>query len=208
MAGQMFCRHGSPFFCLQSVPYMFTAIADMVQWMLTFHQSVDFLSHYSDDFLSLGPPSSLVSYNNLQVCIQLCSKLGLPLHSDKLEVRSTFILGIELDSVRLQARLPVDKGERIITLVESWLGKQFCKQKELVPYWPPPPCLGWMFLLAWLTYCVNYRWNDHPIRLNQEFWTLLGGMNFSKGGMGSASSWHQNGLPSLIFKFLPMLLVL
>ena len=115
MAGQMFCRHGSPFFCLRSVPYIFTAIADMVQWMLTFHHGVDFLSHYSDDFLSLGPPSSLVSYNNLQVCIQLCSKLGLPLCSDKLEAPSTSILGIELDSVRLQVRLPVDKGERIIT---------------------------------------------------------------------------------------------
>ena len=113
-----YCRHGP-------------SIADMVQWMLTFHHGVDFLSHYLDDCLSLGPPYSLVSYNNLQVCIQLCSKLGLPLHPDKLETPSTFILGIKLDSVRLQARLPVDKRERIITLVESWLGKQFCKQKEL-----------------------------------------------------------------------------
>ena len=87
-------------FGLRSAPYIFTAIADMVQWMLTSHHGVDFLRHYLDDFLTLGPPASSVCYNNLQACIQLCSKLGLPLHSDKLEGPSTClsILGIEVDS--------------------------------------------------------------------------------------------------------------
>ena len=70
---------------LRSVPYIFTAIADMVQWMLTSHHGVYFLCHYLDDFLTLGPPASPVCYNNLQACIQLCSKLGLPLPPDKLE---------------------------------------------------------------------------------------------------------------------------
>lgn len=78
----------------------------MVQWMLTSHHGVDFLCHYLDDFLTLGPQASLVHHNNLQACIQLCSKLGLPLHPDKLEG-----LSIELDSVTLQARLPTDKRE-------------------------------------------------------------------------------------------------
>ena len=67
-------------FGLRSAPYIFTAIADAVQWMLTSHHGVDFLRHYLDDFLMLGPPASSVCYNNLQACIQLCSKLGLPLH--------------------------------------------------------------------------------------------------------------------------------
>ena len=58
-------------------------------------------------------PKPLVYHNNLQACIQLCSKLGLPLHPDKLEGLSTClsILGIELDSVTLQAWLPTDKRE-------------------------------------------------------------------------------------------------
>ena len=78
-------------------------IADAVQWMLTSHHGVDFLRHYLDDFLTMGPPASPVCYNNLQACIQLCSKLGLPLHPDKLEGPSTClsILGIELDTIRL-----------------------------------------------------------------------------------------------------------
>ena len=79
----------------------------MVQWMLTSHHGVDFLCHYLDNFFTLGPQASLVYHNNLQASIQLCSKLGLPLHPDKLEDLSTClsILGIE------QARLPTDKRE-------------------------------------------------------------------------------------------------
>ena len=37
----------------------------MVQWMRTHNYGVDFLCHYLDDFLTLGPPASPVCYNNL-----------------------------------------------------------------------------------------------------------------------------------------------
>ena len=33
-------------FGLRSAPYIFTAITDVVQWMLTSHHDVDFLRHY------------------------------------------------------------------------------------------------------------------------------------------------------------------
>ena len=83
---------------------------------------VDFLRHYVADFITLGPPASPVCYNNLQACIQLCAPLGLPLHPDKLEEPSTClsILGIELDSSTLQARLPPQKREKIIALLGTF----------------------------------------------------------------------------------------
>ena len=40
-------------------------------------------------FSHLTSPASSVCHNNLQACIQLCSKVGLPLHPDKLEGPST-----------------------------------------------------------------------------------------------------------------------
>ena len=101
-------------FGLRSAPYIFTTIADTVQWMATHNLGVDFLGHYLDDFLTLGPPASPVCYNNLQACIQLCCKLGLPHHHPhKLEGPSTClsILAIELDSSTLQAQL-YHKNER------------------------------------------------------------------------------------------------
>ena len=120
-------------FGLRSAPYIFTSIADMVEWILTHNYGVDFLRHYLDDFMTLGPPASPVCYYNLQACIQLCPILGLPLHPRKLEGPTTClsILGIELDSMTLQARLPVEKRDRIIALLESWSAKRFCKRREL-----------------------------------------------------------------------------
>ena len=151
--------------------------------MLTSHHGVDFLCHYLDDFFTLGPQASLVYHNNLQASIQLCSKLGLPLHPDKLEDLSTClsILGIE------QARLPTNKREWIIILLETWSGKRFCKQQELeslighlhhgckiVPK-------GRTFLLSDVM-TIQFTWTRNSVL------TWLGGTNLSKVGMGSASS--------------------
>ena len=145
--------------------------------MLTSHHGVDFLRHYLDDFLTMGPPASPVCYNNLQACIQLCSKLGLPLHPDKLEGPSTClsILGIELDTIRLQARLPTDKRERIVTLLKSWSGKRFCRRRELeslighLHHACKIAPQGRTFLRRMITLLCTFRRDDHPIRLNQEF---------------------------------------
>ena len=125
-------------FGLRSVPYIFTAIVDMVQWMLTH----DFLRHYLDDFLTLGPPASPVCYN-LQACIQLCSQLGLPLHPDKLEGPSMClsILGIELDSTTLQAKLPAEKREDQCPAGNVVWQEVLQTPGTGVPNCPPPPCL-------------------------------------------------------------------
>ena len=95
--GQYFVDLVLPF-GLRSAPFNFTAIADLVEWILVHNYHVTFLRHNLDDFLTLGPPSSPVCHNNLQTCVRLCQQLGLPLHPGKLEGPATrlTILGIEL----------------------------------------------------------------------------------------------------------------
>ena len=53
--------------------------------------------------------------------IDCFSKLGIPLHPDKQEGSSTCltILGIEVDSLNVQACLPQDKFDRITALLEE-----------------------------------------------------------------------------------------
>ena len=65
--------------------------------------------------------------------IDCFSKLGIPLHPDKQEEPSTCltILGIKLDSLKVQARLPQDKFDRLIALLEEWSQRRWCKRKEL-----------------------------------------------------------------------------
>ena len=53
-----------------------------------------------------------------------------PRNPDKLERPICLsILDIELDSTTLQAQLPPEKRERIISLLGTWSGKQFCKRR-------------------------------------------------------------------------------
>ena len=168
-------------FGLRSAPFIFTAIADMVEWILVHNYGVEFLRHYLDDFLTLGPPSSSVCQNNLTTCVQLCERLGLPLHPDKLEGPATCltILGIELDSVKLQARLPADKRDRIIALLEEWLVKRFCRRRELeslighLHHACKVAPQGRTFLRRMINLLCAFRRDDHPIRLNQEFYQDL-----------------------------------
>ena len=120
----------------------------------------------------------------------------MPLHPDKLEGPSTqlSVLGIELDSVTLQARLPQEKFDCIIRLLEEWSAKRHCQRKDLeslighlhhvckvVPQ-------GRTFLRRMINLLSAFRWDDHPIRLNnafhldlnwwREFFRLWSGLSF------------------------------
>ena len=164
-------------FGLRSAPFIFSSVADLLEWILRHNYGLNFLLHYLDDFYTLGPPNSPVCQNNLDTCLQLFKDWHIPLHPDKVEGPSTCltVLGIELDSLTLQARLPCEKFERIAALLESWSVKRHCMRKELesligtlhhackvIPQ-------GRTFIRRMINLLSAFRRDDHPIRLNREF---------------------------------------
>ena len=168
-------------FGVRSAPYIFTCIADLVEWIAKQNYNVSFLMHYLDDFHTLGPPGSLACQRNLDNSIHCFSQLGIPLHPEKFEGPCTCmtVLGIELDSVLLQARLPKDKFDNTTALLEQWSHKRSCKRKDLeslighlqhackvVPQ-------GRSFLRRMINLLCAFRREDHPIRLNREFFLDL-----------------------------------
>ena len=90
-----------PPFGVRWAPYIFTCVADFVDWVAKRNYHVTFLMHYLDDFHTLDPPGSSLCQHNL------VQKLGIPLHPNKEGGTSKYltILGIELDSLKLQAPL-------------------------------------------------------------------------------------------------------
>lgn len=82
---------------------------------------------------TLWVPPTHRSEQNLATCIKRFSDWGIPLHPDKFEGPSTVltVLGIELDSLALQARLPKEKFDRISSLIDEWSCKRHCKRKHL-----------------------------------------------------------------------------
>ena len=70
-----------------------------------------FLIRYLDDFSTMRPPSSSCCQHNLDTIIQISNHLGVPLALEKIEGPSTTLsfLGIMLDTIKMEARLPKDK---------------------------------------------------------------------------------------------------
>ena len=88
-------------FGLRSAPFIFNAIADLVEWILVHSYQIPDLLHYLDDFITMGPLESSQCAHNLRTALAVCKRLGLPLHPGKCVGPSTVlvVLGIELDSV-------------------------------------------------------------------------------------------------------------
>ena len=84
-------------FGLHSAPFIFNAIADMVEWIHVHPYQIPALLHYLDDFITAGPPDAPQCVHNLCTALAVCKRLGLPLHPGKCEGPATVlvILGIE-----------------------------------------------------------------------------------------------------------------
>ena len=120
-------------FGLRSAPKLFNIMADLLTGVLS-RQGVSYLIHYLDDFLTLGPPGSNICQQNLNIIQKVCASLGIPLALEKVEGPSTTLtfLGITLNTISMEARLPNDKISRIKQLVSSWLNRQKATKREIL----------------------------------------------------------------------------
>ena len=80
-----------------------------------------------------GPPNSDICKDNLSKVKVLCSELGVPLAEEKTVGPSTVItfLGIELDSVKFEARLPRDKLLKAKDSVNFWISIRSATKRNL-----------------------------------------------------------------------------
>lgn len=88
--------------------------------------------HYVDDFLFVVRCSEQARAV-LAAALVLCEDLGLPMAADKTEgpVQCLTFLGIELDTVAMEARLPAAKLSELHRLCMVWRDKTHATMKEL-----------------------------------------------------------------------------
>jgi len=69
----------------------------------------------------------------MEVFKETCLRLGMPLDPNKEEGPSTVLtfLGIEIDSVKLEVRLPQEKLSELNNLLARWRGMKSCKRRDL-----------------------------------------------------------------------------
>lgn len=88
--------------------------------------------HYVDDFLFVVRLASQARAL-LAGALELCADLGLPMAADKTEgpTQCLTFLGIELDTVAMEARLPAIKLAELKRLTGVWVGKGTASVAEL-----------------------------------------------------------------------------
>ena len=71
--------------------------------------------------------------DNLSVALDTCSQLGVPVAADKTVGPATVVtfLGVEVDTVEMELRLPLRKLDKLKELVALWRVRKACRKRDL-----------------------------------------------------------------------------
>lgn len=123
---------------LRSAPFLFNQLSDAVEWILLNKCLISFVYHILDDFLIIEPASLTFPYNqprkqSLSSMLLTFKNFNIPIAGDKTQGPRKVLefMGIILDSDRMEARLPLDKVERIKAFLISFQGRKSCTLKDL-----------------------------------------------------------------------------
>ena len=119
-------------FGLRSAPAIFNAVADDLAFIVRDREVRD-LNHYLDDFIVLGSPGSDDGQEGLQVVLEVCGMLGIPVAVEKTVGPPTKLTFLGIDLMGLQLRLPEEKLRKYTEQVTSWRRRKGCKKRELRP---------------------------------------------------------------------------
>ena len=109
-------------FGLRSAPYIFNLFAEGLHWIIRRHIPRD-IRHYLDDFLPIFQPRTTLPVANAAIswCQSLGEQLGLNFQHEKTVMPCTCLefLGLEIDTVSMEARLPDEKLGYLREILDS-----------------------------------------------------------------------------------------
>ena len=81
----------------------------------------------------VGPPDSQLCHTWLKVLMRECTRLEVPIAAHKTEGPATEVtfLGIIIDIVKGELRIPLDKQTRLTDLLTAWQARRSYTRKEL-----------------------------------------------------------------------------
>ena len=112
-------------FGLRSAPFLFNMVADALEWILRYHFHQQYCFHYLDDFFFAGSVQSDACLVALTDMIHLCGLVGALIKPEKVVGPTTCLplLGILLDTVQQEARLPEDKLQALVSELSDFKSK-------------------------------------------------------------------------------------
>ena len=163
-------------FGLRSAPFTFNQLSNALEWILKHNYGLKYVLHILDDFF-LAEHTKLDCLLSFSTLLRFFMAVKAPVDASKTLGPSQVLefMGIILDSVRMEARLPDDKLTRIKDLLESFTN---CRSARLVELQSLIGTLQFAFKVVVpgrtflqriinLTRGVPSRF--HHVRLNKEF---------------------------------------
>lgn len=120
-------------FGMRSAPVLFDNLSTTICWIAKNNYDIGNLLHLLDDFLTVHHPSR-DGEHTMALLKFIFKRLNIPLAEHK-TVGPTCVLeflGVILDSIRMEARLPLDKLSRITTKIQECLSKTSVTKLELL----------------------------------------------------------------------------
>ena len=101
-------------FGLRSAPYVFNQLSEALEWALKHNYGLQNVIHILDDFF-IAESSKVACLTSFCKLLKFFISVGAPVVASKTLGPSTVLefMGIELDSLKMEARLPADKLDRL-----------------------------------------------------------------------------------------------
>ena len=121
-------------FGLHSAPFLFNEVATAIEWIMVHNHSIRHLIHYLDDYFMAGPPSDSTCATYLHCFLLIAALLGVQVAMEKVDGPTTTLpfLGLLLDSVHQEIRLPPAKLEEILQELRHWASRKSCTKRDLL----------------------------------------------------------------------------
>ena len=119
-------------FGLRSAPFIFNQLSDGLEWILKHNYGLQRVIHILDDFF-IAERSQLACLTSFSTLLRVFMSLRAPVVASKIIGPSQGIefMGIVLDSIRMEARLPQDKLSRTYDLLNSFKKRRSVRLVEL-----------------------------------------------------------------------------
>ena len=173
-------------FGLRSSPMLFLAVVDALQEL----RGASFVEHYIDDFVTMGKAGTRECADNIRIMHETYEETGVPVEEEKSDGPTSKLqfLGIELNTIAMELRLPPEKLANLLKLLQDWRGKKSCTKRDLLSiigslsHAAKVIRSGRAFLRRLIDLSKLAKRPHHHIRLSQE--ARRGGLGLQAAGMG------------------------
>ncbi|CAG2240942.1 unnamed protein product [Mytilus edulis] len=173
-------------FGCRSSPKIFDHLSQALCHIAENNYKVNSILHLLDDFLTIDPPDA-DGERTMAIMMMIFKKLNIPIAKHKTigPVKCLEYLGIILDSEKMEARLPLNKVDRICEFIKKLCRKKSCTKRELLQLLGHLnfasrvilPGRSFVSYLIGLSTTVNdlhhYVKLDKECRVDLEFWLLF-----------------------------------